>query len=131
MPATIINVPAIDKLDEVINDTVDKHQGKNIYLYFYASIDPATGLSWCPDCVAAGPIIQKGFSELDDSVILVDVPVGDRPTWKDPEHPYRHRADAITAVPTLFHLNTKKRLVEEKCTKENLTEFLSESAKEF
>lgn len=52
MPATIVRVPTIDRLDEVVNKTIQEHQGKDIYVYFYASIDPETGVSWCPDCVA-------------------------------------------------------------------------------
>ncbi|KAG0212657.1 Thioredoxin domain-containing protein 17 [Mortierella sp. GBA30] len=115
MPATIVKVPAIDSLHQVVNKAVEDYKGQDVFVYFYASIDPATGKSWCPDCVRAGPIVEKQFSELD-SVVLVDVPVGDRPTWKDPNHPYRHdTVIKITAVPTLVHWASKSKLVENDC----------------
>ncbi|KAF9577764.1 Thioredoxin domain-containing protein 17, partial [Lunasporangiospora selenospora] len=106
MPAVIVPVPAIEVLHSVVNQTVEEHKGKEIFVYYYASIDPATGKSWCPDCVQAGPIIYDHFAKLDNAV-LVDVPVGDRPTWKDPNHIFRHDPIAtIKAVPTLVHWAT-------------------------
>ncbi|KAI7817441.1 hypothetical protein BC939DRAFT_329922 [Gamsiella multidivaricata] len=119
MPATIVKVPAIENFHEIVNKTVEEHKGQDVYIYFYASIDPATGKSWCPDCVTAGPIVEERFSKLDN-VVFVDTPVGDRPTWKDPNHPLRHdKVIKITAVPTLVHWNTKSQLVETDC--EDLT----------
>ncbi|KAF9290091.1 Thioredoxin domain-containing protein 17 [Mortierella alpina] len=115
MPASIVKVPTIESLHEVVAKTVEENKGKDIFLYYYASNDPATGKSWCPDCVRAGPIVEKKFSELDN-VVLVDVPVGDRPTWKDLNHPYRHdEVIKISAVPTLVHWASKSKLVENDC----------------
>ncbi|KAF8923777.1 Thioredoxin domain-containing protein 17 [Dissophora ornata] len=115
MLATIVKVPTIDRLHEVVNKTVEDNKGKDVFVYFYASIDPATGKSWCPDCVTAGPIVEERFSKLDN-VVFVDAPVGDRPTWKDPNHFLRHdKVIKITAVPTLVHWNTLSQLVENDC----------------
>ncbi|GJJ74206.1 hypothetical protein EMPS_06564 [Entomortierella parvispora] len=115
MPATIINLTSIDQLHHVADKAVAENHGKNVFVYFYASIDPATGKSWCPDCVTAGPIVAEHFSRLDNAV-LIDAPVGDRPTWKSPEHPLRHdKVIKITAVPTLVHWATKSQLVENDC----------------
>ncbi|KAG0353750.1 Thioredoxin domain-containing protein 17 [Gamsiella multidivaricata] len=128
MPATIVKVPAIENFHEIVNKTVEEHKGQDVYIYFYASIDPATGKSWCPDCVtgmSCSPMVSlllafvERFSKLDN-VVFVDTPVGDRPTWKDPNHPLRHdKVIKITAVPTLVHWNTKSQLVETDC--EDLT----------
>lgn len=51
MPATIIKAPVIEDIHRAINKAVDDHKDKDVFVYFYASIDPATGKSWCPDCV--------------------------------------------------------------------------------
>lgn len=115
MPATIIKVPVIEDIHRAINKAVDDHKDKDVFVYFYASIDPATGKSWCPDCVTAGPIVEEYFSKIDNAV-LVDAPVGDRPKWKDPNHFLRHDSVVkITAVPTLVHWSTKSQLVENDC----------------
>ncbi|KAF8978097.1 ribosomal 40S subunit protein S24B [Entomortierella lignicola] len=106
MPAITYKVPALEKLHEVVNKAVEENKGKDVFVYFYASNDPATGKSWCPDCVKSEPIIEERFSKLDN-VVFVDAPVGDRPTWKDPNHPYRHdKVVKIQFVPTLVHWNT-------------------------
>ncbi|KAF9350100.1 Thioredoxin domain-containing protein 17 [Mortierella sp. AD094] len=128
MPAITVKVPTIESLHEVVNKAVEEHKGKEVFVYYYASIDPATGKSWCPDCVTAGPIVQERFSKLDN-VVFVDAPVGDRPTWKDPNHPYRHdKVVKISAVPTLVHWNTKSQLVENDCEDlAKLDEFLQRS----
>ncbi|KAF9997047.1 Thioredoxin domain-containing protein 17, partial [Modicella reniformis] len=107
MPATIVPVPTIDSthLREVVEQTVKEHSNKDVYLYFYASTDPATGVSWCPDCVTSDPIVKSHFAQLDNTV-LIDVPVGDRPTWKNPNNTYRHSEYKINSVPTLLHWKT-------------------------
>ncbi|RKP24717.1 hypothetical protein SYNPS1DRAFT_2118, partial [Syncephalis pseudoplumigaleata] len=67
------------------------------------SPSPATGLSWCPDCVDADPHIRTAIEALPDSLLIL-CPVGDRAAWKNqPQHPYRcHPAIALTAIPTLI-----------------------------
>ncbi|KAF9094474.1 Thioredoxin domain-containing protein 17 [Mortierella sp. AD031] len=115
MPATIVKVPVIEDIHAAVNQAVQDHKDKDVFVYFYASIDPATGKSWCPDCVTAGPIVENYFCKLDN-VVLVDAPVGDRSKWKDPNHFLRHDKDVkITAVPTLIHWSTKSQLVENDC----------------
>lgn len=51
MPATIVKVPVIEDIHRAINKAVEDHKDKDVFIYFYASIDPDTGKSWCPDCV--------------------------------------------------------------------------------
>ena len=62
MPATIIKVPVIEDIHRAINKAVDDHKDKDVFVYFYASIDPATGKSWCPDCVTGKHIPPLFFS---------------------------------------------------------------------
>ncbi|KAG0303428.1 Thioredoxin domain-containing protein 17 [Dissophora globulifera] len=115
MPATIVNVPAFNQVHTVVNQAVEDNKGKDVYVYFYASIDPNTGKSWCPDCVISGPLVEEVFSK-HDNLVLVNVDVGDRPTWKDLNHPLRHdEVVKIKAVPTLVHWSTKSQLVEVDC----------------
>lgn len=57
----------------------------------------------CADCVKAEPVIYKLVNEVEKPVTLVRVYVGDRPTWRSPDHPLR-RDDRfnVKGVPTLI-----------------------------
>ncbi|RUP47163.1 hypothetical protein BC936DRAFT_146063 [Jimgerdemannia flammicorona] len=65
--------------------------------------DPATGQSWCPDCVIADPLVRMYVRQVSDS-ILIEAPVGPRSEWKgNMTHPYRTNKDTkLVAIPTLF-----------------------------
>jgi hypothetical protein len=54
---------------------------------FLADNSPATGVSWCPDCVRCGPAVKRVCAEQGAS--LLEVLVGQREVWKDPQHPLR------------------------------------------
>ncbi|XP_059651813.1 thioredoxin-like protein Clot [Cornus florida] len=72
-------------------------------IVFLADKDPSTSLSWCPDCVRAEPVIYKKLEASPYNVALLCAYVGDRPTWRNPLHPWR--ADSkfkLTGVPTLI-----------------------------
>lgn len=57
------------------------------YVLFTADPDPATGVSWCPDCVRCSPAVKRVMSEKKAS--LLEALVGQRSVWKDPQHPLR------------------------------------------
>lgn len=57
------------------------------YVVFLADADPATGISWCPDCVRCGPAVKAVMA--DKQASLLEVLVGPRAVWKDPQHPLR------------------------------------------
>lgn len=57
------------------------------YVLFTADPDPTTGVSWCPDCVRCSPAVKGVMAEKKAS--LLEVLVGQRPVWKDPQHPLR------------------------------------------
>ncbi|CAK7331849.1 unnamed protein product [Dovyalis caffra] len=72
-------------------------------ILFLADNDPSTNLSWCPDCVRAEPVILKKLKALPDDVALLRAYVGDRPTWRNPQHPWRVDSRfKLTGVPTLI-----------------------------
>jgi hypothetical protein len=54
---------------------------------FLADNSPATGVSWCPDCVRCGPAVKRVCAEQGAS--LLEVMVGERQVWRDPQHPLR------------------------------------------
>ncbi|XP_073307348.1 thioredoxin-like protein Clot [Primulina huaijiensis] len=72
-------------------------------ILFLADKDPSTNLSWCPDCVRAEPVIYKKLEESSDNVVLLRAYVGDRPTWRNPHHPWRTDSRfKLKGVPTLI-----------------------------
>ncbi|CAL0326280.1 unnamed protein product [Lupinus luteus] len=77
-------------------------QNKANLILFLADKDPATNLSWCPDCVRAEPVIYKTLESLPDDIALLKANAGDRPTWRNPQHPWRVKPFKLTGVPTLI-----------------------------
>ncbi|PIN02227.1 hypothetical protein CDL12_25255 [Handroanthus impetiginosus] len=72
-------------------------------ILFLADKDPSTNLSWCPDCVRAEPVIYKKLEASADDVALLRAYVGDRPTWRNPQHPWRSDSRfKLKGVPTLI-----------------------------
>lgn len=73
------------------------------FILFLADKDPSTKLSWCPDCVRAEPVIYKKLEESSGDVALLIAYVGNRPTWRTPNHPWRvDPRFKLTGVPTLI-----------------------------
>ncbi|WOL19482.1 hypothetical protein Cni_G28280 [Canna indica] len=59
------------------------------FLLFLADKDPSTNRSWCPDCNVAEPVILEKLKASNDDVLLLRAYAGDRPTWRNPSHPWR------------------------------------------
>ncbi|KAF6252451.1 hypothetical protein COO60DRAFT_522374 [Scenedesmus sp. NREL 46B-D3] len=71
------------------------------YVVFLADNSPETGVSWCPDCVRCGPAVKRVCAEQGAS--LLEVLVGQRAAWKDPQHPLRQDAAIqLSGVPDLM-----------------------------
>ncbi|EPS73999.1 hypothetical protein M569_00758 [Genlisea aurea] len=90
------------------DEAFDKFQGEaannraNLIL-FLADKDPTTNLSWCPDCVRAEPVIYEKLESSSDEIALLKAYVGDRPTWRSPQHPWRTDSTfKLRGVPTLI-----------------------------
>jgi hypothetical protein len=95
--------------------------GAALFLFFGAE-DPATGQSWCPDCVIADPVLRRACTSLRPDLILYECPVGTRSDWKNQSnHPYRlHPTTRLARIPTLLfveHGLERGRLVEGDCAK--------------
>ncbi|KAK8707218.1 hypothetical protein V6N13_058281 [Hibiscus sabdariffa] len=86
----------------------DAPNNKANFILFLADKDPSTSLSWCPDCVRAEPVIYKKLEATAWDVALLRAYVGDRPTWRNPQHPWRVDSTfKLTGVPTLVLWDSK------------------------
>lgn len=103
-------------------------QNKFNLILFLADKDPVTSLSWCPDCVTAEPVIYKKLEASPDDIALLRAYVGDRPTWRNPQHPWRvDQRFKLTGVPTLIRWENdavKGRLEDYEAHHENKIEAL-------
>ncbi|XP_043574447.1 thioredoxin domain-containing protein 17 [Chiloscyllium plagiosum] len=101
---------------------VDANKENTIFAYFTGSKD-AQGVSWCPDCVTAEPVVRGLLSELPEGSVFIYCQVGDRPYWKDLKNEFR-TVLKVNAVPTLMKYGTSQRLVESELHKPNLVQML-------
>ena len=62
--------------------------GGDIFVMFSGS-KTAAGESWCPDCVAAKPVVTKSLANAVTRIRFLYVVVGDRATWKDSQCNFR------------------------------------------
>ncbi|XP_057978730.1 thioredoxin-like protein Clot [Malania oleifera] len=93
-------VSSFDNVFEKFRTEAPKNKA-NLIL-FLADKDPSTSLSWCPDCVRAEPVIHKKLEASTGDVTLLRAYVGDRPTWRNPQHPWRVDSKfKLRGVPTL------------------------------
>ncbi|KAL3695819.1 hypothetical protein R1sor_009895 [Riccia sorocarpa] len=101
MPGAMIDAD-FNNFDSVLKAAEVQGAG-TLLLLFLANRDSALGKSWCPDCVRAEPVIYKVVDGAEKPVTLVRVYVGDRPTWRNAEHPLRKDPRfTLKGVPTLI-----------------------------
>ncbi|KAG5000281.1 hypothetical protein AAZX31_08G150300 [Glycine max] len=119
-------VSSFDGVFEKFRSEAPKNKA-NLIL-FLADKDPSTSLSWCPDCVRAEPVIYKKLEASSDEISLLRAYVGDRPTWRNPQHPWRVQPRfKLTGVPTLIRWENdtvKARLEDHEAHIENKIEAL-------
>ncbi|XP_057668097.1 thioredoxin domain-containing protein 17-like [Diorhabda carinulata] len=97
----------------------------DLVIYFSGTKEENTGESWCDDCQRAWPVISKVLKTANPMLNFVYVEVGDRPTWKDPNCPFRKNPSTkLMVLPTLIKWNTPKRLNGDQCEKEELVKML-------
>ncbi|KAJ1926180.1 hypothetical protein IWQ60_004020 [Tieghemiomyces parasiticus] len=66
-----IKVQDDDQLIEALQQgPADRNDAAHVYVLFYAREVPATGVSWCPDCVKADPLVRQGIEKFPDSVLI-------------------------------------------------------------
>ncbi|KAL8198683.1 UNVERIFIED_CONTAM: Thioredoxin domain-containing protein 17 [Gekko kuhli] len=100
-----------------------QRRGRRVFAYFSGDKDPASGASWCPDCVKAEPIVRAELPNMPEASVFIYCQVGDRPYWKDPNNEFRKNLK-LTGVPTLLKYGTPQKLVEEECFKSELVRML-------
>ncbi|XP_078081048.1 thioredoxin domain-containing protein 17 [Mustelus asterias] len=101
---------------------VDANKDKMIFVYFTGAKD-AQGVSWCPDCVTAEPVVRGQLDKLPDGSVFIHCQTGDRVYWKNPENDFRIKLK-VTAVPTLMKYGTSQKLVEGQLFKPELIQML-------
>ncbi|KAL5563363.1 hypothetical protein UlMin_033110 [Ulmus minor] len=102
MPLKVVDatVPSFDSVFEKFRSEAANNKAN--FILFLADKDHSTSLSWCPDCVRAEPVIYKKLESTPGDVALLRAYVGDRPTWRNPQHPWRVDTKfKLTGVPTL------------------------------
>lgn len=76
-----------------------------LVLYFTGTPNPKTGLSWCPDCVTADPLVAESIAAARKKrrVTFVECTVERGSYLKNPEYPYRvHPFITLPSIPTLL-----------------------------
>ncbi|KAH7050191.1 hypothetical protein B0J12DRAFT_663499 [Macrophomina phaseolina] len=82
------------------------------FLVVYAS--HVDGQSWCGDCRAAEPVVEKKFGDKFGERAWV-VFAGDKAEWRTPENVWRKKPFEITHLPTLVKVTAEgkwEKLVE-------------------
>ncbi|XP_056416742.1 thioredoxin domain-containing protein 17 [Hyla sarda] len=101
---------------------VEKHKGKVVVALFCGD-KTEEGVSWCPDCVKAEPVVRKELTHLPEGAVFIYCQVGERAYWKDPNNEFK-RILKLTGVPTLLKVGTPQKLTEDECLKSDLIEML-------
>ncbi|KAB1224794.1 Thioredoxin-like protein Clot [Morella rubra] len=103
MPMKLLDA-TVSTFDSVFERfTSEAPKNKANLILFLADKDPSTSLSWCPDCVRAEPVIYKKLETTSEDVALLRAFVGDRSTWRNPQHPWRVDSRfKLKGVPTLI-----------------------------
>ena len=75
---------------------------RDLYVLFTGAKVDSTGRSWCPDCVAADPVISKVLASIPQGCVLLECPVV-REEYRSPSFPYRTSKNInLKCVPTLI-----------------------------
>ncbi|KAJ1631367.1 hypothetical protein T492DRAFT_996538 [Pavlovales sp. CCMP2436] len=89
-----------------------------------AASDAPGGVSWCPDCRAADPVVLQLMALHPASFVLVRAVCKRSDYAGNPNFPYRKDAQLrLPAIPTLYH-RTCNHLVEGQRTKRDLVGLL-------
>ena len=78
--ATVVKVEGFDAFQAKISEL--SKTGGDIFVMFSRSKD-GNGVSWCPDCVDAEPVVNGCLNGAADDSHYLYVGVGDRSFWKD------------------------------------------------
>lgn len=111
---------------EEFQNAVKALKSSGLVLCFFAGAEDAKGNSWCPDCVAAKPVLEDALKKAPQDTTLVMCYI-ERAIWKDMKNPFRTDEKLkLTCVPTLLKWGTTQRLDDAQCQKKDLVEMLLE-----
>ncbi|XP_070572597.1 thioredoxin domain-containing protein 17-like [Ptychodera flava] len=118
-----VNVEGLDAFRAKI-----KEYEKTDYLYAYFSGSKGEdGKSWCPDCVAAEPVVEKHLASAPEDAVFIYCSVGERNFWKDQNNGFRKDPTLrLTGVPTLLRVGKPQKLVEGELMKDDLVKMFFE-----
>ncbi|KAK1971716.1 hypothetical protein LZ32DRAFT_598966 [Colletotrichum eremochloae] len=102
MPVIITNEPAPAVAESL---KAEGSEAKPAYLVVYAS--HRDGRSWCGDCTAAEPYIEKKFGGNEDTVRVVYAGLPEE--WRTKENPWRQAPFNVTNLPTLIKVSGEKK----------------------
>ncbi|CAL1301763.1 unnamed protein product [Larinioides sclopetarius] len=112
---------------EAVKKAIEENSNTNSLFVLFCGSKDDKGKSWCPDCVAAEPIIEEGLKIAPEDSVFIYCSVGDRTYWKDPNNEFRKDPNfKLTSVPTLVKWNTPRRLDDEQCKSAALVTMLFE-----
>lgn len=99
---------------------------KPLFLLFTGSKNVQTGRSWCPDCVAADPIIIETLEKIDGGCVLLVCSV-DRESYRTADYIYRTDPRIkLTCVPTLIKWSGGKVLARLNDSQSQMVEFVQD-----
>ncbi|XP_076453219.1 thioredoxin domain-containing protein 17-like [Babylonia areolata] len=110
---------------DAFNKAIEDNKGKTVFALFSGSKD-ANGANWCPDCVAAEPVIARNVKFAPEDAVLIHCGVGERSFWKDQKNVFRTSKLSLKSVPTLLKMGTSQRLEEAQCAKDDLVQMFFE-----
>lgn len=97
---------------------------ESIYVYFTGK-KTEDGISWCPDCNVAWPVVEAAMADVQGDFVTVDV--GDRAFWKDTKNPFRtDKTVHLSVIPALLRWQQPQRLDGEQLLKPDLLEMFFE-----
>ncbi|KAJ1727436.1 hypothetical protein LPJ61_004569 [Coemansia biformis] len=107
-------------------------ESRNVFVLFFGREQPASGVSWCPDCVIADPIVRRAIAKVEGSLLL-EVPVDPRSDAASPANVFRERKDVrLDRVPALLRWTaagpSQRRLVEDECREASIDAFVAETS---
>lgn len=106
--------------------TKDAKDNQDLVLCFFAGSEDAKGNSWCPDCVAAKPILEAALKKAPEETTLIMCYI-ERAIWKDMRNPFRTDKELeLKCVPTLMRWGTARRLDDIQCQEKDMVEMLLE-----
>ncbi|XP_059171955.1 thioredoxin domain-containing protein 17-like [Physella acuta] len=110
---------------EALTKTLNGMKG-SVFVLFSGSPDES-GVSWCPDCTKAEPVINRNLDKAPEDAVLIHCHVGDRDYWKNMNNEFRKDPKLkVKCVPTLVRIGSPHRLEESECAKDDLVEMLFE-----